>query len=182
MKYIPVILLLLLAGYACSPSQALTDQEIETAEETTVSDGPAWYRSAVHSDSDTLSFYGYSMVSSYNENEAVSVARETAFYNLRFEIDSFAEKARIDLADEPDGERYRTPEFILTLRNAVRDTDLQDGDVTIVSEKSETGIYVAYARAAITLEAAKKRFADRLNDLPFLDRMFDPIQKEAQAL
>lgn len=173
MKNLSGFLSLIIILASCSPSEPLIEEAVPVVAEEIVSPVPAWFQSAVHSSVDSLAFYGYSMASSYDSTYAAAFAQETAVNNVRFEIDRLAEQTRRILTDTPDASGYETPAFIIKLRNAVREMDLSGVEIDMETDHSDEGIYYIYARAIIEIEFATQQLANKLDDIVFIDQIFN---------
>jgi hypothetical protein len=173
MKNLSGFLAVIIILVSCSPSEPLIEETVPDVAEEIVSPAPAWYQSEVQSSVDSLAFYGYSMASSQDSTYAAALALETAVNNVRFEIDRFAEQVRRILADTPDASGYETPAFIIKLRNAVREMDLTGVEIDMETDHSDEGIYYIYARAIFEIEAATQKLAYKLDDIVFIDQIFN---------
>lgn len=147
---------------ACSTPETTIEPDVAVVEP----DAPDWYNPALTSKTDSLSFQGFSMASAADSTEALQLGSETAISNLRFEIDSYLENIRRDLADETSEPRYQQPSFIIELRNLVQDLDLSDSDVTVFFEPDSDEVWYVYTRAEVSRELIyreieRTRFDDR---------------------
>lgn len=167
MKYFSGLLTILFILAGCSPSEPLVEDEIEEAE-VEISAAPEWYDDRVQSTVDSLAFHGYSMASASDSARAAELAEQTAFENLKFEIDRHSDHVRSSLAEGNDG--YDNPEFIINLRNAVQSLNLSGAEITHAHEESEAGVHYIYSRATLSREEVQQKLSEYITDQSFLDQ------------
>lgn len=158
------ILLLTLAS--CATSNQAGDGE-PSAGESSESGKPAWYSAFTPSTSDSTSFTGFAHAVSADMQEARFLSEETAFTNLRFEIDRFAEDVRRELAEEAANGPYGSSSFIRDLRNAV-DSMPVEGTRTETEFSEEGQVIHAYTRISISPISVVEGLAARLNNPVFI--------------
>ena len=171
------LVLLLFLGYGCAVSEEMTeepqqiDAEIPEPAAESVSPIPDWYHSAVSSDADSVSLYGYAYTVSADLDDAVDQAGATAEKYLRFEVDRQLERVRTDLEADgyvPAGEQ----EFIIRLRNIAESISLgQSPDIDmehILHDENRNEIYVRYV---LTRSALYSELENHLSDQKFLEKV-----------
>jgi hypothetical protein len=176
MKYFYGVLILIFLLSACSPSETLREEtspppEPEPEPEEEVGAAPEWYEEQVFSSSDSLSFYGYSMASATDSSDAAELSAESALQNLRFEIDRHAEDTRVYLSEENGEDEYSETSFILQLRNAVREMDLEANELEHEYEQSDEGVYYVYTRAIFAREDLSNAFEPHISDSRYLEAL-----------
>ena len=154
----------------CSPSEPLTEEPEEIMEEE-VTAAPGWFDERVHSSADTAAVYGYAMASASDSASAAELSVETALENLRFEIDRRADRVRSDLAENNGNEAYSSPTFIIQLRNAVQEINVDDAELRFGHEETETGVHIVYTRAALQRNQVYSLFTDLIADNQFIEQL-----------
>ncbi len=143
MKYLSVIAISAVLLAACATPEVAV--EVEPEEESAV---PEWYSSDLYASSDSSTVYGFAMASAADSASAASYSRESSIQNLKFEIDRLAEEARRVLADE-HGSPFADTSFIIDLRNAIRDLDVNSAEFTVEHEEADTGVHYIYTKAVL---------------------------------
>ena len=172
MRYFLGVVSLLSFFSACSstePVQEVTPQPEQEPVETTV---PSWYNAGVHSSSDSLSVYGYSLASAADSSEAAELSTKNALEYLRFEIDRTVEEIREDLADsgqEPG--TYNSAIFIIHLRNTVSDISLNSAEFTRFHETSDNGIHYSYTRSSLSKSQVFNLLEDQFENSRFTEEL-----------
>ncbi len=174
MRFFSAGLILICLFAACSPTEIIQEEEIEPEDmpepEEVIAEAPDWYDGQIFSSADSISFYGYSMASAADSAEAAELSVETALQNLRFEIDRHAEDARASLAEEDADAGYSQPRFIVNLRNAVREMELENYELDQEHEQSEDGVHYVYTRAVLAREDVSRIFESHISDERFLEK------------
>ncbi|MCC5906284.1 MAG: hypothetical protein JJU13_08765 [Balneolaceae bacterium] len=177
MRYLSAGLLLIFLFAACSPTESIQEETVPGEEEEIpapeeeVTETPDWYDGQVFSKADSVSFFGFSMASSSDSSEAAELSVETALQNLRFEIDRHAENTRILLVEEDADGEYSQPGFIVNLRNAVREMELDVYELNHEHEESDTGVHYVYTRAVLDRDQLPGIFESHLADERFLEKL-----------
>lgn len=171
-NFIPFFVLLVVYT-GCSSTQTTVDEISGTGPKTDMHMAPSWYNHGIHSSADSLSLHGYALASAVDSSEAAELSSETALQFLRFEIDSTVEEIRKDLAESSGGSEYGTPEFIIKLRNIVRDLNLENANISRRHDTSDTGVHYVYTRTSIPRAELYSLFSSQLQDLRFLDQLQD---------
>lgn len=167
MKYFLGLLTILFILSGCSPSEPLTEELIDEAEEELTA-APGWYDDSVYSATDSLAFHGYSMASALDSARSAELAEQTAIENLKFEVDRHADRTRNYLAE--DNANYNNSEFIINLRNAVQAMNFGDAELNHAHEETEEGVHYIFTRATLTREEAQQRLSENITDQSFLEQ------------
>ncbi|MEX2464046.1 MAG: hypothetical protein WD513_07095, partial [Balneolaceae bacterium] len=126
---------------ACSTPETVTEEPERIEEQDLI---PTWYDSTISSSSDSISFYGYSLVTATDSVLAIRLGDESALGNLRHEIDAFLEKTRLDLSQIDGGDVYENRSFIMKLRKAAQSIELSQSDMDREMDVTDEGIYHLY--------------------------------------
>lgn len=174
--YKPVLaftILFIFFTLSCAPTKTIsdTDSEAEVVAETT----PEWFDSRIESSLESGQFTGYSHAIASNRSDAERLAKQTAIVNLKFEIDSYTEEVRSDLVENQNESRYNSSRFIINLRNAVQNIDLEGIEVE-TEFYEESGIINSYSRLVISLDDAIDLLAGSINDINFVNAMQTRVQ------
>lgn len=162
---------LLLAYSGCSSTETVQKEEQEPTPVSSVPMEPSWYSPGVHSSSDSLALFGYSLASAADSSTAAELSTSTALEYLRFEIDKAIEKVRKELADSSDASgTYSSPSFIIQLRKSISELSLQSATLTHL-QRAENDIYYSYTRSSIHREDLFKLLEEVLDDNRFLKQI-----------
>ena len=146
-------LILVLLITACTTGEPLTDEEpepdeqqVEVEEESPSPEKPDWYRErSFTSEMDRVS--GYASGGASDEEWLLLHLESEAVSELRYRIDEKLERARRLLVSELDG--ADSPDFILSLRRAVADLELQPADKKTESMTDDQQIYQIFVRVDV---------------------------------
>jgi hypothetical protein len=165
--FVVFILSSLVAGCASVEPTTQQEREVETTEPETMK--PEWYNPLETSTSDSAAVYGFALASATDSSEAVSLAKNSAITNLRYEIDYIAESTRELMAENESSDLYSRASFIIDLRNTVRDLPLSSSNIEVDAYRAENNIYHAYAMASLQKSSLWETLAGRLNNNEFMD-------------
>ena len=166
---LPLAAIMLLFTY-CSPTETITEPEPPEVdvEESVI---PDWFDSRITSREDSIAFYGYSHASAADSSEAVELSEKMARENLRFQIDKFSENKRISIVESGSEDPYRTPGFIIQLRNSIQEIDLSNTDIVLETYREENGIFHAFTEMKAEKEYIIAEISTLLNDQIFTDKL-----------
>lgn len=160
---------------SCAPTETLSDTDSDSEAEVVAETSPEWFNPQIESTFESGQFTGYSHAIASNRSDAERLAKQAAMVNLRFEIDSYVEEVRVDLAENQNESRYGSSRFIINLRNAVQNMNL-DGAEAETEFYDESGIINSYSRLVISLDDAKELLARSINDNDFVNAMQPTVQ------
>ena len=142
MRHLSLFLLFAALLAACATTETGTEEAGETAEPS--SPVPGWFDDRISSRSDSLVIEGIAMASALDSAKAVGLSAETALQNLKLGIDREIDEVRKELANE-SGE-YGSTRFIISLRQAVAQLQLQHLEAETAYDKSDSGTHYVYTR------------------------------------
>ena len=171
----PVIAITIIFA-SCSTAETVQEHEGEIVEAEVVTEdkvSPAWFDPNISSSIDSTGFYGFSLAAASSESRATGLSIETAFENLRFEIDRFAEDVRKHTEEGTGLTHYNSGEFIMNLRNAIQNMSIEDASVETeyTTSGSNTGTYYVYTRVSLPREDVISRLSGIMNDEAFVKEL-----------
>lgn len=170
MRHLSLFFLLAALLAACATTETGTEETGETA--VTSSPVPGWFDDRISSRSDSLFIEGFAMASALDSAKAAGLSAETALQNLKLGIDREIDKARGELASE--SEEYGSTRFIISLRQAVVQLQLQDLEAETAHDQSDSGTHYAYTRYRIEKSRLPELLSEAgLQDPPFLRQLSD---------
>lgn len=148
--------LLIITGhffYSCGSAEQVqqgTDDSQPAEEEVRENGVPSWYNSTQRTYQDSTEFAGTGIAIASDSLDAVEKSVEQAQNYLEFAIDSYAEDVRRDLSDEVSNSDVNSEKFILSLRQAVRNLQFPENELTIKADHSTTdgGTHRVYTRVS----------------------------------
>lgn len=141
------------------------------SEEEPVEAGPEWYDHANRAVEDSTSFTGFGLAAAADSASAHAEARKQAVAHLKVSIDRYAENVRRERADDAGGEKYDTPRFILDLRNAVQQLNLDSSLALTVEHVEKEGagaVHNIYIRASMGKQEAFSALEAALGNAEFV--------------
>lgn len=163
MKYIIGAILFLIIT-ACSSPEPLIDEQDQPETESSL---PAWYNPGTISSLDEQYFRGYSMSAASDSAVAIQSGKETTIANVRYEIDRFVEEVRVELISDSSDVIYSAPNFIIKLRNAVQELQLNGYKVDRVLEVIKGDITQVYTKISVDRRLAIERISELIADESF---------------
>lgn len=170
-KLIYAFLLFGLITASCATTEQVEDQPTETEETrepVSEDDSPDWYDHANRSFSDSTAFMGAGLAVASDSAAAYEESFKQATGYLNYSIDAYAEEIRNELADGSNGEQFNSREFVLSLRNAVKNLELSGSGVEIEVEhiEKEESVHQVYTKLRIGKESAIELLASAIkNDM-----------------
>lgn len=162
-----LILSFLIAGCASVETTTQGENEAVAAGQDTMI--PKWYNPLETSQSDSAAVYGFALATATDSSEAVSLAKNSAMINLRYEIDFLAERTRKLLIENEKSEPYSSPLYIIDLRNTISDLPLSSSYIDVAAFQTENNIYYAYVMTSLPKSNLWETMSGRLNDSDFME-------------
>jgi hypothetical protein len=164
MRNLSLFFLLATLLAACATTETGTEETAETA--ATSSPVPGWFDDRISSRSDSLVIEGIAMASALDSAKAVGLSAETALQNLKLGIDREVDEVRKELAN--NSAVYGSTRFIISLRQAVAQLQLQDLEAETAHDKSDSGTHYVYTRYRVQ----KSRLPELLSSAGLQDPSF----------
>lgn len=166
------IFLLLTAGlffYSCGSAEQMqqdTDDSQPVEEQVSESGAPSWYTHANRTYQDSTEFAGTGMAIASDSLKAVEKSVEQAQKFLEYAIDSYAEEVRRNLTDGDTGSNLDSASFILSLRQAVKNLQFSESDLTIETDHAALNgpVHRAYSRVSLSRDHAIERLASAVDN------------------
>lgn len=168
MKYFTEAIFIVLMIAACSTLEVVIDEQAETEPESGL---PSWFSPKTISSSDANQFRGYSMAVASDSSEAVRTGNESAIANVRYEIDRFTEEIREELINDQSVDYYDRPYFIIKLRNAVQNLQINHSEFEREFEEREDNITQVYTRVTVDRSEVIERLSEMISDESFTEAL-----------
>ena len=154
--YLRITTIILLFVFAsCSTAEKTVEQpdepEVTREAENAV---PEWFDESRFGYVENDKIYSFGMASAANEKEALELAVRQSDANIRTQIDYLFEEARLELVDNNESS-VDTPAFIRSLRNLIREIDLNSADVQKDTTETGEGVVIAYVLKTLTKEQVR---------------------------
>lgn len=179
---IRILFSLLITGLlfvSCTTTGEIQEESTQPEEQQEVADSspkPDWYNHSERSTADSTTFKGMGMAASPDSAQAHRQAEEQAAAYLKYSIDSYAEKVRRNLAEGTNGDSFNNENFMIQLRNAVKNLEISNDDLQLEEEqfKTDDNIYRIYTKATINRRVAIERLSSLLSNETFKQSLADP--------
>ncbi|WP_340104855.1 hypothetical protein [Rhodohalobacter sp. 8-1] len=163
-KFFFILIVTGLFFYSCgSAEQTQHDTgDSQTAEEQVSEDGaPSWYNHANRTYQDSTEFAGTGMAIAGDSLVAVKKSTEQAQKYLNYAIDSYAEDVRRKLIDGNSASELDSANFVLSLRQAVKNLQFAGNDLKIETKHTtvDGSVHLVYSRVSLNRDRAIDRLA-----------------------
>lgn len=165
-----IFLMFIITGlffYSCGSAEQMQQDEGTSPVEEETSEGtkPSWYNHASRSHHDSTEFAGTGMAIATDSLVAAEKSIEQAQKHLLYAVDSYTEEVRRNLTDGDPGSNLGSASFVLSLRQAVKNLQIPESDLTIetVHSSPDGPVHHAYSRISLSRDRAIEKVASEVD-------------------
>lgn len=153
---------------SCTTTQTAQTEDVSRDISNVPDDTPEWYDHSQTYHADSVAFTGTALAAASDSSEARRLSVEQALSNVKYSIDQFVEDKRSEMAEENNNSVYETPEFIISLRNAIQEIEFTDYEEEIEHVEQEGSVHHIYSRIRVDRQTAIRALENELGDEQFI--------------